>query len=64
MRDPDHQRRLAVGHGPAIGAYASAVLDTPLPWTKMRQVLGGQVVGVGDPPARSLAGMDLTNRPR
>ena len=38
MRDLDHLRRLAAGHGPAIGAYADAVLDTPLPWTKMRQV--------------------------
>jgi hypothetical protein len=25
-------------HGPAIGAYATALLDIPLPWTKMRQV--------------------------
>lgn len=38
MRDLDHLRRLAAGHGPAIGAYAGALLDTPLPWTKMRQV--------------------------
>jgi Mu transposase-like protein/integrase-like protein len=38
MRDLDHLRRLAAAHGPAIGAYADAVLDTPLPWTKMRQV--------------------------
>jgi hypothetical protein len=38
MRDLDHLRRLAAGHGPAIGAYATAVLDHPLPWTKMRQV--------------------------
>jgi hypothetical protein len=38
MRDLDHLRRLAAGHGPAIGAYADAVLDHPLPWTKMRQV--------------------------
>jgi hypothetical protein len=38
MRDLDRLRRLAAGHGPAIGAYAAAVLDTPLPWTKMRQV--------------------------
>ncbi len=38
MRDLDHLRRLAAGHGPAIGAYATAVLDSPLPWTKMRQV--------------------------
>ena len=38
MRDFDHLRRLAAADGPAIGAYADAVLDTPLPWTKMRQV--------------------------
>ena len=38
MRDLDHLRRLAAGHGPAIGAYATALLDHPLPWTKMRQV--------------------------
>jgi transposase len=38
MRDLDRLRRMAVGHGPAIGAYATALLDIPLPWTKMRQV--------------------------
>lgn len=38
MRDLDHLRHLAAGHGPAIGAYVTAVLDHPLPWTKMRQV--------------------------
>ena len=38
MRDLDHLRRLAAAEGPAIGAYAGALLDTPLPWTKMRQV--------------------------
>jgi transposase len=38
LRDLDHLRRLATGHGPAIGAYAGALLDTPLPWTRMRQV--------------------------
>lgn len=38
MRDLDHLQRLAAGHGPSIGAYATAVLDHPLPWTKMRQV--------------------------
>ena len=38
LRDIDHLRRLAHGHGPAIGAYATALLDSPLPWTKMRQV--------------------------
>jgi hypothetical protein len=38
MRDLDRLRRMAAEHGPAIGAYASALLDIPLPWTKMRQV--------------------------
>ncbi len=38
LRDIAHLQRLATGHGEAIGAYAAAVLDTPLPWTKMRQV--------------------------
>ena len=37
LRDIDHLKRLAAEHGPAIGAYAAAVLDHPLPWTKMRQ---------------------------
>ncbi len=38
MRDLDQLQRLAASHGPAIGAYATALLDIPLPWTKMRQV--------------------------
>jgi hypothetical protein len=38
MRDLDHLRRLAAAEGTAIGAYADALLNTPLPWTKMRQV--------------------------
>lgn len=38
MRDLDHLRHLAAGHGEAIGRYATALLDTPLPWTRMRQV--------------------------
>jgi hypothetical protein len=38
MRDLDHLRRLAAAEGTAIGAFADALLDTPLPWTKMRQV--------------------------
>ena len=37
-RDLERLRRMAAGHGAAIGAYATALLDTPLPWTKMRQV--------------------------
>ncbi len=38
MRDLDALARIATGHGPAIGAYATVVLEHPLPWTKMRQV--------------------------
>jgi hypothetical protein len=38
LRDIDHLKHLAAGHGPAIGAYAAVLLDNPLPWTKMRQV--------------------------
>ena len=29
---------MAADHGEAIGVFAAAILDTPLPWTKMRQV--------------------------
>jgi hypothetical protein len=38
MRDLDHLQRLAAGSGVAFGSYAAALLDHPLPWTKMRQV--------------------------
>jgi hypothetical protein len=38
MRDLDRLRRMAADHGEAIGVYAAALLDIPLPWTKMRQV--------------------------
>ncbi len=38
MRDLARLQAMAAGHGPAIGAYAAALLDIPLPWTKMRQV--------------------------
>ena len=37
-RDVDRLRRMAADYGDAIGVYATALLDTPLPWTKMRQV--------------------------
>jgi len=37
-RDLDRLRSMAADHGEAIGIYATALLDTPLPWTKMRQV--------------------------
>jgi hypothetical protein len=38
MRDLDKLQRMAARHGDAIGTYATALLDIPLPWTKMRQV--------------------------
>src|SRR5512142_2572466 len=38
MRDLDRLQRLTAAHAPAIGAYAAVLLDSPLPWTKMRQV--------------------------
>jgi transposase len=38
MRDITTLQRKAAAHGPHVGAYAAAVLEHPLPWTKMRQV--------------------------
>jgi len=38
MRDLTRLVRMASEHGQAIGAYAQVLLDSPLPWTKMRQV--------------------------
>ena len=38
MRDLDRLQTMAAAHGDAIGVYAAALLDIPLPWTKMRQV--------------------------
>jgi transposase len=38
MRDIGYLQKLADGAGPAVGAYAAALLDHPLPWTRMRQV--------------------------
>ena len=38
MRDVASLARAARRHGDAIGAYAEQLLDTDLPWTKMRQV--------------------------
>jgi len=38
MRDVSHLRAMALVEGEAIGAYAAALLEHPLPWTKMRQV--------------------------
>ena len=38
MRDLERLVSMAAAHGPAVGAYATKLLDNPLPWTKMRQV--------------------------
>ena len=38
MRDLNTLQRKASAHGDLVGAYAAAVLEHPLPWTKMRQV--------------------------
>ena len=38
MRDVSQLLATAHRHGAVIGRYAEAVLDSPLPWTKMRQV--------------------------
>ncbi len=38
LRDIGHLCRMAAEHGPAVGDYATALLDVPLPWTRMRQV--------------------------
>lgn len=38
MRDLNTLQRKASVHGDHVGAYAAAVLEHPLPWTKMRQV--------------------------
>jgi transposase len=38
MRDVASLAQMARRHGDAVGAYADHLLDTDLPWTKMRQV--------------------------
>jgi hypothetical protein len=38
MRDIEHLASVARGHGEHIGVYAGRLLDSDLPWTKMRQV--------------------------
>jgi hypothetical protein len=38
MRDLDALQCKALHYGESIGAYAAALLEHPLPWTKMRQV--------------------------
>jgi len=38
LRDVDFLKRQAASHGEAIGRFATALLDDPLPWTRMRRV--------------------------
>jgi len=38
MRDIEALKAMAAVHGRSVGAYATALLDSPLPWTRMRQV--------------------------
>jgi transposase len=38
LRDVATLQRQAASHGAAIGQWAAAVLDSPLPWTRMRRV--------------------------
>jgi hypothetical protein len=38
LRDVDALRRQAASHGDAVGRFAAAVLEGPLPWTRMRRV--------------------------
>jgi hypothetical protein len=38
LRNVDALRRQAAAAGEAIGHYATALLDSPLPWTRMRRV--------------------------
>ncbi|MDQ1497771.1 MAG: hypothetical protein QOI86_1111 [Actinomycetota bacterium] len=45
MRDIAALGRLADAQGPSVGAYATALLDVDLPWTKMRQVY--RLLGLG-----------------
>jgi hypothetical protein len=38
LRDVEALRRQAASHGEAVGRFAAALLDGPLPWTRMRRV--------------------------
>lgn len=38
LRDIDRLIADAAAHGPAVGELAAAILDDPLPWTRMRRV--------------------------
>ena len=38
LRDVQSLQRQAASHGEAVGRFAAALLDNPLPWTRMRRV--------------------------
>src|SRR5207244_10768687 len=38
MRDVNALQRQAASYGESVGGFAAAVLDSPLPWTRMRRV--------------------------
>jgi transposase len=38
LRDVEFLKRQADGHGEAVGRFARSLLDSPLPWTRMRRV--------------------------
>lgn len=38
LRDVQSLQRQAASHGEAVGRFAAALLDSPLPWTRMRRV--------------------------
>ncbi|HUC23973.1 MAG TPA: IS21 family transposase [Streptosporangiaceae bacterium] len=61
MRDVESLARSARRHGDAIGVYAERLLDTDLPWTKMRQVyrLLGLVRRYGPGPVDTACGKAL-----
>jgi transposase len=61
MRDVEHLAATARGHGEHIGVYAGRLLDTDLPWTRMRQVyrLLGLVRRYGPGPVDQACGRAL-----
>jgi hypothetical protein len=61
MRDVESLAAAARGHGDSIGMYAERLLDTDLPWTKMRQVyrLLGMVRRYGPGPVDTACGRAL-----
>ena len=61
-RDVERLKAMAAAHGDAIGTYAGAILDTRLPWTRMRQVY--RLLGPGQEVGRRAGRAGLSHRPR